>query len=183
MVFEDLFACDSNTTINFFYQHLKDEVVASGTTALTPEETKYTASVLAHYAQTSRNATDCLAAPATLTDVFDWFVRPLVEAGDSRIDIRSDPDIMETAGAQTLLLAGLFRSQMARRHNLRWYDELGRDFYNSAAIAARERRKMMLMQLMSVHFAAWALVCASLGRSLRHEQYLLTIRSSPPDEG
>jgi hypothetical protein len=180
MDFEELFACDSNTTINFFYQHLREEVAAAGTTALTPEETRYTASVLAHYAQTSREATDCLSAPASLMDVFDCFVRPALEGADARLDLRADPDIMETAGAQTLLLAGFFRAQMSRRHNLRWYDELGRDFYSSAAARTYERRKMMLLQLMAEHFAVWTAVCRSLSRSLHHDQYLLSMQTRRP---
>ena len=81
------------------------------------QELLYNASVLAHYAQVSTRPTSDLPAPASLRAVFDHFVVDTTLLHDS--------PMMETAGAQCLLLAGFFEDQMRRRHNIRWYAELG----------------------------------------------------------
>ena len=44
-----------------------------------------------------------------------------------------DKLMMETAGAQCLLLAGFFEDQMRPRHNVRWYAQLGASFFSRAA--------------------------------------------------
>ena len=44
-----------------------------------------------------------------------------------------DSAMMEIAGTQCLLLAGFFEDQMRRRHNIRWYAELGSGFFGRAA--------------------------------------------------
>lgn len=71
-------------------------------------ELLYNASVLAHYAQISVDAEMAMSAPADLTAVFDQFVSDTTGL--------NDPLMMETAGAQWLLLAGFFEDQMRRRH-------------------------------------------------------------------
>lgn len=82
------------------------------------QELLYNASVLAHYAQVSTQPDIDVPAPRNLGAVFDHFV-----ADTTLLD---DHLMMETAGAQCLLLAGFFEDQMRRRHNIRWYAELGR---------------------------------------------------------
>ena len=57
------------------------------------------------------------SAPATLSAVFDHFV------ADS--SLLHDSAMMETAGAQCLVLTGFFQDQMRHRHNIRWYADLG----------------------------------------------------------
>ena len=89
------------------------------------QELLYNASVLAHYAQVSTHATVDLSTPANLSAVFDHFVV------DSTL--LADGLMMETAGAQCLVLAGFFEDQMRRRHNIRWYAELGAGFFSRAA--------------------------------------------------
>ena len=68
-----------------------------------------------------------MAAPADLTAVFDHFVADM--------NVLTDPLMLETAGAQCLLLAGFFEDQMRRRHNIHWYAELGAGFFRRAAAA------------------------------------------------
>ena len=74
-----------------------------------------------------RRPTFELSAPANLSAVFDHFVFDTTLPDDSLM--------METAGAQCLVLAGFFEDQMRRRHNIRWYAELGASFFSRAASA------------------------------------------------
>ena len=46
-----------------------------------------------------------------------------------------DSMMMETAGAQCLVLAGFFEDQMRRRHSIRWYAQLGATFFRRAAMS------------------------------------------------
>jgi hypothetical protein len=106
-VLRELLATDDRRALEFFVVGLRDvsEPTVDGLELL------YNASVLAHYAQVSTFAVKDVPAPASLTDVFDRFV--------TDPSLRQDAHMMETAGAQCLLLAGFFEGQMRRRHNIR----------------------------------------------------------------
>jgi hypothetical protein len=80
--------------------------------------------------------------------------------------------MMETAGAQCLLLAGFFQDQMRDRHNLRWYATLGSAFYSRAAAHSRSRHAEV-MSAMAQHFEPWRQAHARLSRELRDQPYLL----------
>ena len=97
------------------------------------QELLYNASVLAHYAQVSTQAEFELSAPANLSAVFDHFVFDTT--------LLHDGLMMETAGAQCLVLAGFFEDQMRRRHNIRWYAELGARFFSRAPCGNRRRAR------------------------------------------
>ena len=108
--------------LRFFFEHLRD--IADGRAA--PEsELLYNASVLAHFATTSTAAIDFPSAPVSLGTVFDLFVLDRSET--------VDPDILEAAASQCLLLTGFFGAQLAHRYNLRWYARLGAGFFERAA--------------------------------------------------
>ncbi|MDH4065551.1 MAG: hypothetical protein OEW19_14220, partial [Acidobacteriota bacterium] len=130
------------------------------------EELLYNASVLAHYAQVSTAATTDVPTPAGLTHVFDLFVL------DS--SLADDGELMETAGAQCLLLAGFFEDQMRGRHNLRWFAELGSGFFHRAAAHTSTAGRAELLSGMARHFEPWRQRHARLGRELRDQPYLLT---------
>lgn len=164
----ELFESDHRQTLEFFFLGLKD--VTEG--HVDEHELLYNASVLAHFAQVSTQAPFEMPAPSTLTAVFDQFV--LDET------MRHDPALMETAGAQCLLLAGFFEDQMRRRHNIRWYAELGAGFYDRAASQAATTVKAQLLHTIARHFEAWRQRHARLSRELRDQPYLLT-RPCPPD--
>jgi hypothetical protein len=132
------------------------------------QELLYNASVLAHYAQVSTCATADLPTPTTLAQVFDQFV-----LDDSLVD---DPGLMETAGAQCLLLAGFFADQMQDRHNVRWYAALGAGFYQRAAARSRGARSAQVMSGMAQHFEPWRQRHLRLSRELRDQPYLLERR-------
>ena len=82
--------------------------------------------------------------------------------------------MMETAGAQCLLLAGFFEDQMRRRHNIRWYAELGASFFSRAALQERSLHKARLLDAIARRFEPWRQRHAQLSRELRDQPYLLT---------
>jgi hypothetical protein len=164
----ELLATNERQTLEFFFVRLQD---VSGP-SVNREELLYTASVLAHYALISTDAGQELPAPATLSAVFDHFVF------DS--SLLHDSVMMETAGAQCLILAGFFEDQMRRRHNIRWYAALGASFYNRAALQESSPHKAHLLEMISKGFEPWRQRYARLGRELRDQPYLLH-RPTGPD--
>jgi hypothetical protein len=157
----ELLATDQRQALEFFYVRLLD---VSGP-EVDREEVLYNASVLAHFALMSTQADVEMPTPATLGDVFDHFVF------DG--SLLQDGLMMETAGAQCLLLAGFFEDQMRRRHSIRWYATLGASFYNRAALQEPSARKARLLDTIARRFEPWRQRHARLGRELRDEPYLL----------
>jgi hypothetical protein len=158
----ELLSSDHRRTLEFFVMNLKD--VSEPT--VDQQELLYNASVLAHYAQISIDADLPTAAPADLTAVFDHFV------GD--MGVLSDPLVLETAGAQCLLLAGFFEDQMRRRHNIHWYSELGAGFYRRAAAVEQSASKAKLLDTIGRHFEPWRRRHARLSHELRDSPYLIS---------
>jgi hypothetical protein len=164
----ELLAADHRQALEFFFQRLKD---VSGP-SVDSQELLYNASVLAHYAQVSTQATVAMSAPANLSAIFDHFV------ADSTL--RDDGLMMETAGAQCLVLAGFFEDQMRRRHNIRWYATLGASFFKRAAEREPSRHKAELLDTIARRFEAWRRRHARLSRDLRDVPFLVTPPIPPP---
>jgi hypothetical protein len=164
----ELLAIDQRQALEFFVLRLSD--VSEPT--VDRQELLYNASVLAHYAQVSTQTDVNLPAPANLSAVFDHFV--------SDTTLLHDSLMMETAGAQCLLLAGFFEDQLRRRHNIRWYAELGASFFSRAALQERSRHKARLLDAIARGFEPWRRRHAQLSRELRDQVYLLSPR--PPIE-
>jgi hypothetical protein len=162
----ELFSADERQTLEFFFSRLQD---VSGP-EVDREELLYNASVLAHYALISTESDQELPAPASLSVVFDHFV---VDSS-----LLQDALMMETAGAQCLLLGGFFEDQMRRRHNIRWYAALGASFYNRAALHEPSPHKARLLDMIARRFEPWRQRYARLGRELRDQAYLL----QPPND-
>jgi len=158
----ELLAVDDKRALEFFVMGLKDV----SETAVDRQELLYNASVLAHYAQVSIHADIEMPAPADLSAVFDHFV--------ANTTLPSDSLILETAGAQCLLLAGFFEDQMRGRHNIRWYTELGAGFFRRAATQQDSSHKARLLTMLARHFEPWRQRHARLSRELRDQAYLLT---------
>src|SRR5688500_4861502 len=114
---QELLAVDQRRALEFFVSGLQDV----SDPAVDRQELLYNASVLPHYAQVSTCAELEMPAPANLTAVFDHFVL--------NTSLPRDAQLMETAGAQCLLLSGFFEDQMRGRHDIRWYAELGAGFF------------------------------------------------------
>ena len=161
MTLGELLATNERQTLEFFFARLQD---VSGP-EVDREELLYNASVLAHYALISTEADQELPTPATLSAVFDHFVFDTTLLNDSLM--------METAGAQCLVLAGFFEDQMRRRHNIRWYAALGASFYNRAALQEPSPHKARLLDMIGRRFEPWRQRYARLGRELRDQPYLL----------
>ena len=158
---QELLAIDHRQTLEFFVLRLQD--VAEPT--VDREELLYNASVLAHFAQVSTQPDVDAPAPSNLSAVFDHFV--------SGTTLQHGGLMMETAGAQCLLLAGFFEDQARRRHNIQWYASLGASFFSRAAACERSARKADLLETLSRHFEPWRRRHARLGRELRGQPCLL----------
>src|SRR3954469_17317488 len=96
---QELIATDHRRALAVFTLGLQDVCEPN----VDRQELLYNASVLAHYAQVSTRADVEWPAPSNLGEVFDHFVFDTT--------LRNDPLMMETAGAQCLLLAGFFEDQ------------------------------------------------------------------------
>jgi hypothetical protein len=160
----ELLSSDHRQTFDFFYVGLQGVVDPT----VDRQELMYNASVLAHHAQVSSHADSATPTPSSLSSTFDNFVLDASHAGDS--------DMMETAGAQCLLLAGFFEDQMRHRHTISWYARLGAGFYFKAAACQQSARKAQLLTAMGRRFEPWRRVHAELARELRDLPYLM----SPP---
>ena len=163
----ELLAVDGRQALAFFALGLQD-VCEPG---VDREELLYNASVLAHCAQTSTQAADELPTPVSLSDVFDHFVLDTT--------LMRDSSMMETAGAQCLLLAGFFERQMRQRHNLRWYVEVGASCFSRAAAQEQSSHKARLLEALARRFEVWRQRYERLSRELRDQRYLLTPPQPP----
>jgi hypothetical protein len=168
----ELLAIDPRQALEFFVVRLQD--VSELT--VDPQELLYNASLLAHYAQVSTQPDVDVPAPANLSTVFDHFV--------SDTTLLHDSLMMETAGAQCLLLTGFFEDQMRPRHNIRWYAELGASFFRRAALHERSLDKARVLDAIARRFEPWRQRHAQLSRDLRDQPYLLTPPAPPtPNSG
>ena len=157
----ELLAIDHRQALEFFVLRLQD--VSEST--VDRDELLYNASLLAHHAQVSTQPDVDLPTPAHLSSVFDHFVAVTT--------LRDDPRMMETAGAQCLLLAGFFEDQMRSRHNIRWFAQLGASFFGRAALLAPSPHKARLLDAIARRFEPWRQRHAQLSRDLRDQPYLL----------
>ena len=164
--FTEFFKVNSEQAMRFFFNSLKDENLPGNVATI---EVVYVASVLANYTQTSRYDS-AVSTPATLSEVFDMFVLHGFSGQQSLGLI--DAEDLEIAGSQTLLLAGFFRDQMRKRHNVEWYDQLGQSFYSRASNSSKGKKKEVL-HLIASHFPIWIITCNNMSRTFRDRPYLL----------
>jgi hypothetical protein len=164
----ELLATDHRQALEFFFQRLKD---VSGP-SVDQQELLYNASVLAHYAQVSTQAE--FELPASLSVVFDQFV--------FNATLPPDGSRLETAAAQCLVLAGFFEDQMRRRHNIRWYAEIGASLLRRAAMREPSPPKAQLLDAIAGRFEVWRQRQALLSRDLRDQPFLM-IPPRPPRSG
>ena len=160
----ELLPIDHRQTLEFFVLRLQDLSEPS----VDRQELLYNASLLAHYTQVSTCSTQPdadMPAPANLSAVFDHFVFDTT--------LLHDGPMMETAGAQCLLLSGLFEGQMRSRHSIRWYAQLGASFFRRAAHYERSEHKARLLDALAKRFEPWRQRHARLSRDLRDQPYLL----------
>ena len=163
MFTRDWLAVSGPQALRFFFERLKDVSEESNV----PEgELLYNASMLAHFASTSSASTeDFPAAPTSLTAIFDTFV--LDRSG------HRDPDILEAAASQCLLLTGFFCRQVRRRHNVDWYARIGAGYYREAAKYATDWERARMMRVMAGRFEFWRYQQDRLARDLRESRLLI----------
>lgn len=157
----ELLATDERRALEFFFVHLRDVCEPS----VAGDELLYNASVLAHYSQVSTATTGGMPMLPGLSTLFDQFVLDTTAYDDA--------EMMETAAAQCLVLAGFFEGQMRRRHAIGWYAELGAGFFSRAAAQQESENKARLLLSLSRHFEPWRQRYARLSRDLRDLPYLL----------
>jgi hypothetical protein len=157
----ELFATDERRALEFFFVHLRDVCESD----VPGDELLYNASVLAHYAHVSTDTTDGVPMLPGLGAFFDQFVLDTTA--------HADAELMETAAAQCLVLAGFFEQQMRQRHAIPWYAEIGAGFFSRAAEGQASARKAILLRALARHFEPWRRRHARLSRSLRDLPYLL----------
>ncbi len=167
----ELIAVDHRQTLEFFCVRLRDVSPPD----VDREELLYNASVLAHYAQNSTHADTSLGTPANLSAVFDHFVFDQ--------SLWQDGQMMEVAGAQCLLMAGFFEHQMSQRYNIRWYAELGINFFTQAAQQESSPHKARLLRSLGRRFEPWRRRHAAVSRELRDIPYLIQPPSNRPSFG
>jgi len=149
--------------LRFFFERLKD---VSDDEGAPTNELLYNASVLAHFATTSTSSSATFPpCPTSLTMVFDVFVLDRSH--------HVDPDIMEGAAAQCLLLTGFFQDQLKARHNVDWYASLGAGFYNQAAQLGGDPERTRMMEAMALRFGFWRRQQQRLANDLRDQPRLL----------
>ena len=160
-VFSHLLASNERQTFEFFVVGLKDVLE----TDVDERELLYTASVLAHHAQVSTQAARDVPAPTSLVTLFDQFVLDQ--------SVHHDGTLLETAGAQCLLLAGFFERQMKARHSIRYYSQLGSTFFRRAGALTSGRTRGALLDSVGQHFEPWRARCARLSRDLDTQRLLI----------
>lgn len=158
---EKFISGDSSAIFSFFLKYVAREVRSM---EITDDEVLYTAKVLADFAQTSRYSSSEMPLFCFLTEVMDNFMADGI--------LSNDPEMMEFAGSSSLLLAGFFRDQMRRRHNLHWFDELGTIFYSRAGHFSRGKKREVMYR-MSEHFPVWSRACCKVSRRLRENRFIL----------
>jgi hypothetical protein len=171
--FGELLGVNTEQNLRFFLESLREEPLPQGAS---DDELFYVASVLAHYAMVSRFDPDYLSF-SNPSEIFDTFI--LGGLLRQEPPIAADPEMLEVAGSHTLLLVGFFRDQMQRRHNVRWYDELGQSFYDKASDGTRGRKRTVLQRIAG-HFAPWARTCNTMRRRLNDNYYVLRSREGSP---
>ena len=160
-----LLSSDPRETLQFFFSGLRDVTLGQAD----EQAVLYNASVLAHFASTSTATTSGLPTPASLSTVFDNFVLDT--------SFRDDPEILELAGGQCLLLTGFFADHLKARFNLDWYGELGAGFYGTAASLSRTPAHRQMMVHMAGRFDYWRSNHLKLSRELRDLPYLGIFRA------
>lgn len=171
----DILRADFNGTFEFFYKHLsglvgrRDENVE--------HEVKYVASILANYGLTSVGGGGLgggVPLESDLNGVFDNYILLAIN--------RRDPELMEAAGAQTLLLIGFFRDQQVSRHRESWFLDMGEAFFRNASELLPESNKKKLLHNIAVNFKFWADTLCKLNKTFKSygdDPYLIKLDDKP----
>jgi hypothetical protein len=160
---------NDDETFNFFLGGLSE--VTNRPRSREDKELMYVTSVLAHFAgpppcsRKGNHTPGLYRIPLNLTEVFDEFV-----LNDRAVQ---DSFYFEAGASKSLLLAGFFRRQMKRRHNVEWYDQVGSSLYLRASRLSDTPSAAWLYFRLSQSFAFWTLACSELQKHFYEEQFLV----------
>ena len=152
-------AIDHLSTYRFFHTNIREFAPER----VTPEEIQHVASVLSSYAQTSTSETGGWAIPTSPIEVED-IIDPNRMSGARAYEI---------AGARVLFLAGYFRNQIKRRHNVEWLDRLGQSFYAIASDNALGPNNRKVLRSVAMNFPGWTNACMQLNSTFADNRYIL----------
>lgn len=165
-VFAELVGVDAHKVLKFFFERLYYVVPRD----VMPEERLYAASVLAHFAQTSRSSNGDMA-PGDLSDVFDAFILSrLTEEGAVWV---KDSEVLEVAASQTLLFTGFFWDQMEQRHNLDWFTHQGQWLFRQASEYSHDGKRAGMCLRVADNFNLWRRSYRDLSRAFREDRYVV----------
>lgn len=137
------FVVSQRDVLDFFAERLFEVCGDDAGQGHLRDELLYTASILSHYALVSGTSASALPLAGSLRELFELYVcDPLPQA---------DPELMEAAAAQTLMLTGYYGAAMERTHSLPAYSTWGQQFFRKAAVG---RRRALLLS-MADHYAPW----------------------------
>ena len=161
----ELLAVDSIRTLQFFLDVLQEEKLPSG---IEEPDLMYVASVLSHYSITSSGDRKHTPLMSSLSEIMDEFLIPVAYSG-----VSVSSEVLEVAGAQTLMLNGFFRSQMRQRHNLSFFDRIGKTFFFSAGFFSHDSKKKEVLPRVAKNFTEWALVLNRVNQKALDRRYLI----------
>ena len=146
--------------VNFFHEGLKEV----GQPGADRHERIYVASILAHFALTSRVSGDEMFVLGDLSEVFDTFV---VEQFTNQ---HLPASVLQNAGANVLLLNDFFRRPEGKRSVL-WYDELGAGFYERVSVVSKPGgHHQKFFARMAGNFSLWCHDCYQLAKQFRDDE-------------
>ena len=158
----DKLGVDHDEALDFFYEPFREMGFTENGLA---EHGLYVASVLANHAQVSTVAGSGYPTPMNLTQIFETFV---VLRSGSQLEFfgSADPEILEIAGAQVLLLNGFFRDQMRRRHDPTYFDQLGQGFFRKVSELSSLEKRARFFQELSDKFSYWTFASCRVRRQM-----------------
>lgn len=158
----DLLETNFEKAVGFFYDGLREVSDQKN-----KEQMEYVAGVLARYSLVHRMSEWPMAPMANLSEVFENFYMRLT-------DLANDPKILEAGGSQIILLAGYFRNQMKRRHNVVWFDEMGQFFYTRAGECSLGKKSKFFFGL-SGSLPQWNIACCKLSDYHRENRFIIKV--------
>lgn len=164
MILQQLLGVDMKRNFAFFSNGLREELDGRTYSAT---ECDYVASILAHYALLPWVNS---ASSVVGTELGEYLETALFVGGEP-----SDPGILETKGSHILLLVGFFRSQMQRRYNVRFYDEIGQSYYHRVYKYSRDTKRKEFFERFAETFPFWTHSCGRLHNTLRDNRYVLRV--------
>lgn len=164
MSLKQLLGVDMQKNFTFFSDGLREELEGK---KYSVAECNYVASVLAHYALLPWVNS---ASSVVGTELGEYLETALFVGGEP-----SDPSILETKGSHILLLVGFFRSQMRKRHNVRFYDKIGQTYYYRAHQCSRDNKRKEFFERFAETFPFWTHSCGKLHNTLRDNRYVLRV--------